>query len=217
MDALTGFGDSPGKRALTPFLLTPSPLSALPLNARIGTASARRQSWIRHFRPDLEIASLRGNVPTRLRRLADGGYDAILLAGAGIERLLEASDVLDGAMASIERERLDPDVFVPAPAQGALAVQCREDAKAVRDALAAIDDEATHAAVRLERKALALAEGGCNTAFGARAVPAGDGLALTVMLERDGSVVRARMEGRANDELAARALAALASREERIG
>jgi len=71
------------------------------------------------------VAPLRGNVPTRIRRLVDGAFDAILLAGAGIERLNDASDVLADSLAAIERERLDPLDFVPAPAQGALAVQCR--------------------------------------------------------------------------------------------
>jgi hydroxymethylbilane synthase len=198
-------GQSPfssGKRALTPF-------SGLAEGARVGTASARRQAWLRHFRPDLEIVPLRGNVPTRLKRLVDGDYDAILLAGAGVERLAEASHLLDDALAAIEQLRLDPAAFVPAPAQGALAVQCRAGDTAIREALATIDDSATRAAVTLERTALALAEGGCDTAFGAFASPAADGFRLLVMLERAGRVLAAEAAGAADDGLAERAMAAL--------
>lgn len=197
-------GQSPfseGKRALT-----------LPVanGARVGTASARRQAWLRHFRPDLEILPLRGNVPTRLRRLVDGDYDAILLAGAGVQRLAEASHLLDDALAAIDSHRLEPEHFVPAPAQGALAVQCRADDTAIREALAKIDDAATHTAVGLERAALALAEGGCDTAFGAFASPTADGFCLRVMLERAGRVLTTDVTGAADDAtLAARAMAAL--------
>jgi hydroxymethylbilane synthase len=205
----------------------------LPLarGARIGTSSARRQAWLRHFRPDLKIAALRGNVPTRIERLADGDYDAIVLAGAGIERLNEATDVLDTALARIERHRLDPQRFVPAPAQGALAVQCRLVDLALRDALATIDDPATHAAVEIERAALALAEGGCDTAFGAHAralsgehagtrtrigADAGPGTGayrfeLAVMTERDGRILTADVAGSADGQLAAKAIAILAA------
>jgi len=191
------------KRALTPF-------SGL---RRIGTASARRQAWLRHFCPGVEAAPLRGNVPTRLKRLVDGGFDAIVLAGAGIERLDEGSDVLAAALAEVECVRLDPAAFVPAPAQGALAVQCRDDDTAIRDALAAIDDEGSRRAVAIERAALALAEAGCDAAFGAYARAAGTGFALKLMTERDGRILTAEVSGAADDDpaaLAAEAIAALA-------
>ena len=183
-------------------------LASLPPGSRIGTASARRQVWIRHLRPDCELVSLRGNVPTRLKRLADGDYDAILLAGAGIERLTEASDVLDAVLGEVERYRLDPHSFVPAPAQGALAVQCREADDDIRTALAHIDDRESHLAVDLERRALALAEGGCDSAFGAYAtVDAGD-IALQVMAERNGRIAQAAIAGDPDtlDHLAMQAL-----------
>jgi hydroxymethylbilane synthase len=185
----------------------------LPLRsgARVGTSSARRQSWLRHFRPDLKLLPLRGNVPTRLRRLAEGDYDAIVLAGAGIDRLNEAGDLLLATLAGLERRRLDPERFVPAPAQGALALQCRDSDAAVRAALVPLDAPATRGAVTLERAALALAEGGCDTAFGAHALGRANGFALTVMTERDGQIVASRVTGPASDTvgLAGRAIGEL--------
>lgn len=197
-------GQSPfakGKRALTPSLTLP-----LPQGATVGTSSARRQVWLRRFRPDLAIEPLRGNVPTRLKRLADGDFDAILLAGAGIERLTEATDVLDAALAKVSRLRLDPELFVPAPAQGALAVQCRADDAGVRATLAAIDDAATRAAIELERRALALAEAGCDAAFGAYAKPIADGLELIVMSEAGGRVASASVTSREHSDPASEAM-----------
>lgn len=185
-------------------------LNALRAGARVGTSSARRQAWLRHLRPDLTLAPLRGNVPTRLKRLADGDFDAIILAGAGVERLDEAGDVLASSLAAIERQRLDPAAFVPAPAQGALAVQCRVADASLCRSLAAIDDAATRAVIDVERHALALAEGGCDAAFGAWARPAGTGLVLSLMAERNGQVVSASLEGPADRALAAAALDALA-------
>jgi hydroxymethylbilane synthase len=181
----------------------------LPQGARAGTASARRQAWLRHFRPDLEVSSLRGNVPTRLRRLADGDFDAILLAGAGIARLEEASDVLDEALAGLERQRLDPEHFVPAPAQGALAVQCRAGDDNVRLALEPLEDNDTRTAVELERRALALAEGGCDAAFGAYARSSDEGFALTVMTERHGRIESAEVKGNPESKLEIEAMQAI--------
>jgi hydroxymethylbilane synthase len=189
----------------------------LPLRrgARVGTSSARRQAWLRHYRPDVAIAPLRGNVPTRIRRLAAGDYDAIVLAGAGIDRLNEAGDTLSAHLAGLERQRLDPERFVPAPAQGALALQCREGDVEIRAALGALDAAATRRAVTLERAALALAEGGCDTAFGAHARAAADGFALTVMTERDGRILASRVaapQGTASAEAAVPDAEALARR-----
>ena len=163
--------------------------------ARIGTASARRRVWIEHFRPDLAVESLRGNVPTRIKRLADGGYDAIMLAAAGVARLREETDVLEALLADLDVVRLDPLRFVPAPAQGALAIQCRRDDETVMAALAALDHPATRAAVTAERDLLTCAEGGCDIAFGAHCRRNGDGLELVAMLERAGRVRSARAAG----------------------
>jgi hydroxymethylbilane synthase len=178
----------------------------LPLKpgARVGTASARRRVWLTHFRRDLVIEPLRGNVPTRIRKLAEGGFDAIVLAAAGVERL-QATQRLDGALAGIEVVRLDPARFVPAPAQGALAVQCRRDDGAVLAALARIDDAPSRAAVMAERDALARAEGGCDVAFGAYCVANGSTHELRAMLERNGAVRVATARGGDPSALAAAA------------
>jgi hydroxymethylbilane synthase len=168
----------------------------LPLKpgARVGTASARRRAWLRHFRPDLVVEPLRGNVPTRVRRLEEGRFDAIVLAAAGVERL-QAEQRLGSALADVTVLRLDPKRFVSAPAQGALAVQCRSDDARVLAALAAIDDAPSRAAVTAERDALARAEGGCDVAFGAYCDSVGGMHELVAMLERGGAVHAARVDG----------------------
>ncbi len=172
------------------------PDSWLPLQqgARVGTASARRRVWLNHFRSDLQIEPLRGNVPTRLPKLEDGNFDAILLAAAGVERL-QAQHRLGSELADIVVLRLDPQRFVPAPAQGALAVQCRRDDARVLAALAEIDDAPSRAAVTAERDALARAEGGCDVAFGAYCFASGGQQTLLAMLERGGKVHAASATG----------------------
>ena len=168
----------------------------LPLKpqARVGTASARRRVWLTHFRPDLIIEPLRGNVPTRVLRLTEGRFDAIVLAAAGVERL-QAEQRLGNDLADFVVLRLDPQRFVPAPAQGALAVQCRRDDARVCDALASIDHAPSRAAVTAERDALARAEGGCDVAFGAYCVASDGEHELTAMHERAGVVRCARVRG----------------------
>lgn len=175
------------------------PLAA---GARVGTASARRRAWLTHFRADLAVSPLRGNVPTRVRRLEEGRFDAIVLAAAGVERL-EAERRLGSALADITVLRLDPEKFVPAPAQGALAVQCRRDDARVLAALAELDDAPSRAAVTAERGALARAEGGCDVAFGAYCFVSGGKRTLVAMLERSGTVHTARAEGEDPAALAA--------------
>lgn len=140
----------------------------LPLRrgARVGTSSARRRALLASARPDLEIGLLRGNVPTRVRALLDGKFDAIVLAAAGLARLDRASGV-SLVPAPMVRTRLDPRRFVPAPAQGAIAVQVRRDAAAVLAAVAPLNDASTERALRAERALLGLAEAGCQLPFGA--------------------------------------------------
>jgi hydroxymethylbilane synthase len=173
--------------------------------ARVGTSAARRQALLRSLRPDLEIGMLRGNVPTRVHALSDGRFDAIVLAAAGLARLERAAE---GATLLVPRDvvrtRLDPATFVPAPAQGAVAVQVRAQASAVRDAVAAIDDARTARALRAERAALAFADGGCTLPFGAWCEAQPDGaLRLIVALGRsDGTVTRAEVSGDDPDALA---------------
>jgi len=172
--------------------------AVLPLadNATIGTASARRQSWVRHLRGDLKIKPVRGNVPTRIGKVGNG-YDAILLAAAGLKRL-EKTQIDDAPAIALEEyavTRLDPVIFVPAPAQGALALQCRERAADVVDALNPLDDAETHACVEAERALLARIEGGCDLALGAYCSPCDDGYVFIAMLERDGCVIRETATG----------------------
>jgi hydroxymethylbilane synthase len=151
----------------------------LPQGARLGTASLRRQAQALRLRPDLKIEMLRGNIDTRLKRLDAGDFDAILLASAGLSRL---------GLDHVIRERLDPDDFLPAPGQGALALQTRvEDVSAPW--VAALNHSLTAIAVSAERGAMRALEGSCRTAIGARATLTDDGrLTLTTeMLSPDGS------------------------------
>ena len=150
----------------------------LPQGARLGTASLRRQAQALALRPDLNIEMLRGNVDTRLRKLAEGEFDAILLAVSGLNRL---------GFEGVIRERLSLDDFLPAPGQGALALQTRaEDIGA--DWVAALNDPMTALAVAAERGAMTALEGSCRTAVGAHAMIADGQLRLTTeMLAPDGS------------------------------
>ncbi|HEY3393956.1 MAG TPA: hydroxymethylbilane synthase, partial [Lacipirellulaceae bacterium] len=121
-------------------------LEILPNGARVGTGSLRRQAQLRYLRPDLQIREIRGNVDTRLRKLDEGQFDAIVLAEAGLRRL-----------GLIERiaQVLPLDVMLPAVGQGALAIECRADDQATRRVVAALGDPASHAAVVAERALLA--------------------------------------------------------------
>lgn len=164
------------------------PLAPIARGARVGTSSERRKAWLKHFRHDLEVLPLRGNVPTRIGRLRDGNYDAIMLAAAGLDRLNATEALLGPLLADITVFPLDMRAFVPAPAQGALAVQCRGEDAEIRRLLAHLDDAVSRTCVEIERAALSHAEGGCEVAFGAYCHPATQGLELTCMLERNGQV-----------------------------
>jgi hydroxymethylbilane synthase len=149
----------------------------LPMGARLGTASLRRQAQALALRPDLRIEMLRGNVDTRLRKLAEGEFDAILLAVSGLNRL---------GFRDVIRERLSLDRFLPAPGQGALALQAREGEGAAWAAV--LNHPATALAVEAERGAMTALEGSCRTAIGAHAEIGAERLRLTVeMLAPDGS------------------------------
>ena len=170
----------------------------LPVGARLGTASLRRQAQALALRPDLRIEMLRGNVDTRLRRQAEGEFDAILLATAGLNRL---------GRAEVIRERLSLDRFLPAPGQGALAIQTRiGEAEAAW--VGALNHPLTALAIAAERGAMTALEGSCRTAVGAHAT-FGDGhmLLTTEMLSPDGSA-RWRRSGTLGDIHAADAEAA---------
>jgi hydroxymethylbilane synthase len=132
--------------------------STLRHGARIGTSSLRRRAQILHARRDLDVRELRGNVDTRLRKVASGEYDAILLAKAGLDRL--------GCSNRIS-EVLSPDVCMPAVGQGALGVQARLKDNDIADALAPLDDFETRQSIVAERSLLAALEGGCQVPLGA--------------------------------------------------
>ena len=151
-------------------------LLPLGLGARVGTSSPRRQEQLLAMRPDLQVIDLRGNVPTRINRLREGGYDAIVLAAAGIDRLeLDTSDLVDVT--------LDVDALVPAPAQGALALQTRVDDETTRELIARVfHDEGTRLAITAERSLLAIAGGGCSLPLGAAVKHLGDTWSAHVFL-----------------------------------
>jgi hydroxymethylbilane synthase len=132
-------------------------LSALPHGARVGTSSQRRRAQLKAVRPDIEAIEFRGNVDTRLRKLAEGQVDAILLAAAGLDRLEKTEWV---------RERLEPKEFCPAAGQGALGIETRKNDAATMAAVAFLDDAATRFAVTVEREALAALGGGCQVPIG---------------------------------------------------
>jgi hydroxymethylbilane synthase len=156
-----------------------TPYSALPRNARVGTGSLRRQAQIRHLRPDLQVADVRGNVDTRLRKLDEGQFDAIILAEAGLRRL---------GLADRITQVLPFDVMLPAVGQGALGIECRTDDAETRAILANLDDRATHSAVTAERSLLEHLRGGCMAPIGALArIEAGKLHLSAVVLSADGA------------------------------
>jgi hydroxymethylbilane synthase len=137
-------------------------LAHLPPGARVGTSSLRRQAQLRHFRSDLETADLRGNVDTRLKKLAAGEYDAIVLAMAGVNRLGAASQVT---------QVLGPEIMLPAVGQGALGIETRADDRETSQFAASLDDAETRSCVTAERALLRELEGGCQIPLGAFARP----------------------------------------------
>ena len=128
-------------------------------NGTIGTSSARRKSLVKAFRKDCDIKDLRGNVPTRIDKLAQGQYDAIILAKAGVDRLK-----LD--LSAFEVHVMDTSQFVPAPAQGVLGLQIREDDERMAGIMAPMHNKEVFNRIRIERKILNLLEGGCQLPLG---------------------------------------------------
>jgi len=125
----------------------------LPQGATIGTSSLRRQTQLMHVRPDFKIAQLRGNVDTRLRKLKEGQFDAIILAAAGVRRLGLAENV---------SEYLDPSISLPAIGQGALGIECRVNDRELNDLIAFFNHQDTRTCVTGERALLRRLEGGCQ-------------------------------------------------------
>jgi hydroxymethylbilane synthase len=148
-------------------------LLTLPHGAMVGTASLRRQALVRKLRPDLQVKIFRGLVDTRLRKLAEGDADATLLAYAGLKRL---------GKPEVATEVLDPAVFPPAPAQGAICVEARSDNTAIRALLAPINHADTFAAVSCERAFLEVLDGSCRTPIAGYALVDGDTLRFSGMI-----------------------------------
>ena len=181
-------------------------IDALPHGARLGTSSLRRRVQIHAARPDLTIEMLRGNIDTRLRKLQEGQFDAIVLAEAGVRRL----------QLDVEAVRLDA-IVVPSIAQGALALETRGDDRATRDAVRALNDPSSETRSLAERAVLRAIQGSCTTPVGAIATLEGDEIALHGFLATaDGARhVKTRFRGpadqpvRAGEALAAALLSAL--------
>ena len=144
-------------------------LEKLPVGGRVGTSSLRRQAQLLHVRPDLEIAVLRGNVDTRLRRVRENHYDAIILAASGLKRLGWDQEVT---------EYLSVDVSLPAIGQGSLGLEGRKDDVFVRDLVARLEHRPTRLAVTAERALLTRLEGGCQVPIAGYATLQGDTLTL---------------------------------------
>ncbi|MFC2176109.1 hydroxymethylbilane synthase [Bacteroidota bacterium] len=130
------------------------------LKGSVGTSSARRKSQLLHHRPDVKLLDLRGNVPTRINKLREGQYNAIMLAAAGVERLQ-----LD--LSEFHIVKLDPKTFIPAPAQGVLGLQIRETDTQLLTILEALHDSNVAKQIEVERRILNLFEGGCQMPLGA--------------------------------------------------
>jgi hydroxymethylbilane synthase len=167
-------------------------LAALPAGARVGTSSLRRECQLRARHPALVIEPLRGNVPTRLRKLDEGHYDAVILAAAGLNRL--------GLAARITR-LLDPAESLPAPGQGALGIECLQGRSELIELLAGLDHGPTARCVAAERAVSRALSGSCNVPLGAYAEARGGQLHLRAFVGApDGSrVVSGEMEGPVGD------------------
>jgi hydroxymethylbilane synthase len=159
----------------------PATLHTLAPGARIGTSSPRRRALLLSMRPDLVVEPIRGNVDTRLRKLADGAFDAVVLAAAGLRRL---------ALAPEHCQPLDPEVFVPAVGQGIIAVQARGDDEATQARLRQVDEPATRLCALAERACLARLGASCNTPMAAHARLDGATLRMTaIVASEDGRTV----------------------------
>ena len=185
-------------------LLGAASIRAIPEGARVGTSAPRRAAQMLHHRPDVTVVPIRGNVATRIAKLAAGEADVTLLAAAGLERLGESG----------VGHPLDASEWLPAPAQGAIAIECRTDGAQTREWLAAIDHAPTSAEVKAERALLAALGGNCHSPIAVLTRGEGEHLAMTTALfstdgaERvDGTVTFAAGDEEAPARLAADLLA----------
>ncbi|MEP6507615.1 MAG: hydroxymethylbilane synthase, partial [Gemmatimonadales bacterium] len=141
-------------------------LMAIPAGSRVGTSSLRRRAQLTALRPDLEVVELRGNVPTRLKKVDEGKVHAAILAAAGLIRLNASRHI---------KQFLEPPDWLPAAGQGAIAIQIRSDDTEMRDVMASLNHAATDVAVRAERAFLSALEGGCQVPIGALAMSGANG------------------------------------------
>jgi hydroxymethylbilane synthase len=170
-------------------------IAALPTGATVGTSSLRRKSQLMALRPDLTIVDLRGNIDTRLRKLDEGIFDAIILAGAGLHRLNKAERITT---------LLEPDQMLPAISQGALGIELRRDDAELLAGLQFLHHPATATAVAAERAFLLRLEGGCQVPIGAHASLADDRITLSGLIAAvDGSLLlKEQIDGPAQDAAA---------------
>jgi hydroxymethylbilane synthase len=176
-------------------------LAALPQGAVVGTSSLRRVVQLMAERPDLQIEALRGNLDTRLRKLDEGGFDAIVLAAAGLKRL---------GLAQRIRATFEPGRMIPAAGQGALGIEVREDNTALRDMLAGLIHTPTWLSAHAERAVSRALGGSCSMPLAAHAVWRGDTLVMDAALGHATELTRpllsTQVSGRPTDEASARAL-----------
>lgn len=161
-------------------------LRALPAGAVVGTSSPRRAAQLLELRPDLDVRPIRGNVDTRIAKVQAGEFDATVLALAGLRRL---------GLEPRADEVFGFEEMLPAPAQGALALECRTEDAATRALLSAIDDPALRQSVTAERMFLATIDGGCSFPAAAYAEHFGTTLKLNALIAADGRIVRSKMAG----------------------
>ncbi|PZG22982.1 hydroxymethylbilane synthase [Nonomuraea aridisoli] len=154
-------------------LVGPCKFADLPAGARVGTGSPRRVAMLSALRPDLEYVAIRGNADTRIGKVASGELDAVVLASAGLTRIGRGAEVA---------QIFEIEELLPAPGQGALAVECRADRPDLIEYLSVLDDPATRSAVTAERAVLAALEAGCSAPVGAFAVDDGHTLNLTAVV-----------------------------------
>ncbi|NNC53722.1 MAG: hydroxymethylbilane synthase [Erythrobacter sp.] len=181
-------------------LLGATSITAIPRGARVGTSAPRRAAQLLNARPDLEVVGIRGNVATRMAKLQAGEADATFLAAAGLERLGETG----------VGTRLDPEEWLPAPAQAAIGIECRAADQRTRDLLAAIDDKPSHEEVVAERALLEGLGGTCHSPIAALTRREGEKLRLTAAIYSGDGAIRISDEAtfEACDLDAARQLAA---------
>jgi hydroxymethylbilane synthase len=154
-------------------------LADLKAGARVGTSSLRRQAQLRHYRPDLDLRDLRGNVDTRLRKVDSGEYEAVVVAKAGLDRLGWSQKI---------SETLSTDISLPAVGQGAIAIESRVKDQEAAEILGKLDDEETRTVIIAERSLLAALQGGCQVPLGAWArIERGELILEAVVCSIDGS------------------------------